>query len=371
MKLTKIKEGTTDLLVPKSCASHKKGPGTKTGVFFNPIMEFSRDVSVLFMRVFLKNNGAKLLDGLSGTGSRGIRIAHEVPGNFEMVLNDHNPEAYKVIKRNMKLNGLEGHRAVNSNLNTLLSSQGFDYVDIDPFGSPVRFMDPAIQALSRRGMLAITATDTAPLCGRFISTCERRYDGKSIKTLYKKEVGVRILAGHCVRIAAKYDIGFTPVLSFFSDHYIRVHLKVEKGAKKADSSRKEIGFILHDRKSGDRCIISDISKRKIGEDYAGPLWVGDLHDLGFLKRIKEDPYLGTSKKIGKYLSLWKEEAKMPPFFYETNEIASLTKTHPKPLLDIITELKSNGYMATRTHFSSSGFKTDCEISEIKKMVSKM
>lgn len=371
MKLTRITEGTTELLVPKSGASHKKGPGTKSGVFFNPVMEFSRDVSILFMRVFLKNNQAKLIDGLSGTGARGVRIANEVPGDFEMVLNDHNPEAFKVIKRNMKVNELEMHRAENSNLNTLLSLEGFDYVDIDPFGSPVRFLDPSIQALSRKGMLAITATDTAPLCGRFISTCERRYDAKSIRTQYAKEVGVRILASHCVRIAAKYDIGLFPVLSFFSDHYIRIHLKVEKGAKKADSAREKIGYIIHNGKSGDRRIDSNMSERNSREEHAGPLWIGDLHDVRFLKKIKEDPELGTSRKIEKYLSLWKEEAQLPPYFYETNELASLTKTHPRPLLDIISGLKDMGFSASRTHFSPSGFKTDCELSKIKKMVSKM
>jgi tRNA (guanine26-N2/guanine27-N2)-dimethyltransferase len=358
-------------MVPKEAASHKKGPGTKSGVFFNPVMEFSRDVSVLFMRVFLRKNKAKLLDGLAGTGARGIRIANEIPGELEMVLNDHNPEAFKVMKRNMKFNGLDEHRVENSNLNTLLSLEGFDYVDIDPYGSPVRFLDPAIQSLSRRGMLAITATDTAPLCGRFISTCERRYDARSIKTQYSKEVGVRILAGHCVRIAAKFDIGLTPILSFFSDHYIRIHLKVEKGAKKADIARENLGYILHNGMSGDRRITSDISEQDSGEEYAGPLWLGDLHDIRFLKKMEEDSNLGSSKKIEKYLPLWKEEAQLPPYFYETNEIASLTKTHPRPLLDIIEGLEDMGYSASRTHFSPSGFKTDCEISKIKKMVSKM
>ena len=146
---------------------------------------------------------------------------------------------------------------------------------------------------------------------------------------------------------------------------------MEKGAKKADLARERMGFILHNRKSGHRRFTSEITEGKSDEAYAGPLWIGDLHSKRFLRKIREDPNLGSAKKIEKYLSLWIEEAKMPPFFYETNEIASLTKTHPKPLLDIIENLRHMGYSATRTHFSPSGFKTDCEISEIKKMVSKM
>jgi tRNA (guanine26-N2/guanine27-N2)-dimethyltransferase len=358
-------------MVPKEATSHLKGPGTKTEVFFNPVMEFSRDISVLLMHVFLRNNKAKLLDGLAGTGARGVRIAYEVPGNFEMILNDHNPKAFEVIKKNMKLNGVDNHRVENMKLNTLLSMEGFDYVDIDPFGSPVTFLDPAIQSLSRFGMLAVTATDTAPLCGRYIKTCKRRYDSKALKSLYSKETGVRILIGHCVRLAAKYDMGLTPILSYFSDHYIRLHLKAEKGARKADSALENIGFIFHDVNSGHRRSTSDISEDKSSEECAGPLWIGDLHDQRFLEKIVDNPELGSAKRIEKYLSLWREEAKMPPYFFEINEIASLTKTHPKPLLEILGGLRDMGYSASRTHFSPSGFKTDCEISEIKKMVSKM
>jgi tRNA (guanine26-N2/guanine27-N2)-dimethyltransferase len=132
-----------------------------------------------------------------------------------------------------------------------------------------------------------------------------------------------------------------------------------------------MGYILHDRKTGERWIANDISECQSGKEYAGPLWIGALHNKRFLEKFEEDPDLGSAKKIEKYLSLWQGEAEMPPFFYETNEIASLTKTHPKPLADIIEGLKGKGYSATRTHFSPGGFKTDCEISEMKKMVSNM
>ena len=56
-----------------------------------------------------------------------------------------------------------------------LESAGFDYIEIDPFGSPTDFLESSIVRLSRRGILAVTATDTAPLCGTYPNTCKRKY----------------------------------------------------------------------------------------------------------------------------------------------------------------------------------------------------
>ena len=88
MKLAQIREGSTDLFVPKQAMAHSKGPGTsKIGVFFNPVMEFSRDVSILVLRGSTLRKRAKMLDGLAGTGARGVRIGNEIKGDFEIVIN--------------------------------------------------------------------------------------------------------------------------------------------------------------------------------------------------------------------------------------------------------------------------------------------
>jgi tRNA (guanine26-N2/guanine27-N2)-dimethyltransferase len=39
----------------------------------------------------------------------------------------------------------------------------YQWVDLDPFGSPIQFLDAALQSLSRTGVLEVTATDTACL----------------------------------------------------------------------------------------------------------------------------------------------------------------------------------------------------------------
>ncbi len=369
MRLTNIKEGNTDLIVPKETVTHSRGPGTyKKGVFFNPVMEFSRDVSILVMREFVKKRKTKLLDGLAGTGARGVRIGNEVKGNFHMVINDHNPVALELIEKNIILNSLKNCEAKKKKMNSLLSEEDFDYVDIDPFGSPVQFIDSSLQAIRTNGMIALTATDTAPLCGTYPKTCLRRYGSKPLKTIFSKEIAARILVGHCVRLAAKYDIALTPILSFFVDHYIRVHFKVKKGAKRADKALEKIGYTIYDPNTGEDKLTSDISEKMGNARVSGPMWVGNLHEKSFLKKFELDNSLGTAKRLGKFLDLWLEEANMPPFFYDINEIASITKTSTLPITGMLEKLKEHGFSASRTHFSPTGVKTDADIKEIKRLV---
>jgi tRNA (guanine26-N2/guanine27-N2)-dimethyltransferase len=179
-------------------------------------------------------------------------------------------------------------------------------------------------------------------------------------------MGARILAGHCIRTAAQYDIALTPILSFFSDHYLRIHLHVSKGARRADSAIKGIGYVVHNRKTGERKVVDEI-KGDMGE-LGGPLWIGTLHDREFLEKITVGKNLGTKKKLEKYLELWIAEADAPPLFYELNEIASLTKTSPMRMSTMIGRLNKSGFSAVRTHFSPNGFKTDADLDDIKQLV---
>jgi len=198
MRFHQIVEGKTKIVVPK--VLNTKGPIKKSNVFYNPVMEFNRDVSIMVLNALNKKD---ILDGLAGTGIRGVRIANEVGGN--VTVNDVNKEAYKIIKRNIKLNNLYNAFAENKKLNTLLSENRFDYIDVDPFGSPACFIDSAMRAIKKDGVLGVTATDTATLCSVYPKTCLRRYSATPLKTGYAKEIGLRILIGFCIREGAKYD----------------------------------------------------------------------------------------------------------------------------------------------------------------------
>lgn len=48
----------------------------------------------------------------------------------------------------------------------ILSSESWDFVDVDPFGSCMPFLEAAVQGVRDGGVLAIAATDLAALCGK-------------------------------------------------------------------------------------------------------------------------------------------------------------------------------------------------------------
>ena len=329
----------------------------KAAVFFNPTMEFNRDISIMVISS-LKNELKTIIDGLGGTGVRGVRFENEI-GNFNITINDVNPLAFEIIKKNIALNNLDV-KTENRKINILLSQNRYDYVDIDPYGSFVPFLDSAI--LSKPGFIGMSATDTAALCGVYPKTCMRRYGAKPIKTQYMHEIGLRILIGYCARTAAKYDISIKPLLTHSSDHYFRIYIKLEKGAKKADACLKNIGFVSHDFSTGERRIT-----REFNSKASGPLWIGKLFDKDFINSLEIREWFGTKKRIEKFLNYWKEEADAPPLFYTVNEIASLVKVAPPKISRMCELFRENGYIATRTHFDDTGFKTDADLNEIKKI----
>ncbi len=368
LQLQNIKEGNTNLIVPK--VKKTKGPATsKVPVFYNPAMEFNRDVSVLAMNNILKSakKGTcfRVLDGLAGTGIRGVRFANEVEGIEEVVINDRNPSAFDLIKKNIKLNNLKNSTATNEKFNVILinNRNRFDYIDIDPFGTPVEFIEQSCRAIRDKGIIAVTATDTATLCGRYPKTCLRRYDAITIKTSYRHELGIRVLIGYCTRQASKYDLALTPTLIHSTDHYYRVYFSARKGVGRADKSIKNLGYIWHDPETGNR----GFSPEPIPElSYAGPLWTNNLFDNIFLKKLDLNVCdFGTKRRLTKMLAFWLEEAEAPALFYEINELASKFKISPPKMEKALNSLREEGYAATRTHFSPQGFRTDASVETMK------
>ena len=121
-----------------------------------------------------------------------------------------------------------------------------DYVDLDPFGSPAPFVQSAILGCRKKGILAITATDTAPLAGAHAPKCRRRYQSEPVRGYMCHEGGLRILMCSIARELAKFDRGMKPLLSFYADHYFRTYIQIEEGAEKADKMMAQLGYMKYD-----------------------------------------------------------------------------------------------------------------------------
>ncbi|MCK4429657.1 MAG: tRNA (guanine(10)-N(2))-dimethyltransferase, partial [Candidatus Aenigmarchaeota archaeon] len=287
MKLKIIKEGNIKIKVPV-----EEELTRKMSVFYNPEMKFDRDLSEIIVSVLKPK---KICDGLAASGVRGLRYANILEGEIckdgltdcpEVVLNDTNPNAVKLMDKNAKLNSLK-IRIENKNANKLLLEEMFDFIDIDPFGSPIYFLDCAAKSIRNRGIVALTATDTAPLCGTSPLTCLRRYGIKSLRTDFSKELGLRILISSAIKHFTKYDIAFTPIFSYCRKHYFRIFGKIERGCKRADSLLKQFDYISYCQKCGFRKTGILGKCENCGEklNLIGKLYLGDFADKDFCNKL--------------------------------------------------------------------------------------
>ncbi len=337
MKFVKIKEGETEVLVPE----HEKGPGPKctdAPIFYNPAMEINRDTSISFLKA-VGCRDMKILDGMAATGVRGIRIANEL-NTEKVVLTDISKESVDLIRKNAEYLDIEVYNeSVESHL--LVNRYRYDYVDIDPFGTPVPYLPTALRYIRQNGIIAVSATDTSVLCGTYPKKCKRIYSASPSNNWCRHENGLRILIGHIVREAARYDRGVIPLLSYYDGHHFRTYLRIKSGAGKANDALDKIKTYR----------FSEIEWHVGGE--TGPLWNGRITSQKIVDSMEP---LGTLTEDT--LELWKNEAEMPPFFYDTSVVGKHLKISPPPLKEVITVIRSAGYKATRTHFSPTAFKTD-------------
>ncbi|MDR0373906.1 MAG: tRNA (guanine(10)-N(2))-dimethyltransferase [Nitrososphaerota archaeon] len=373
-----IREGRVQVLVPNLKAygvTPSDYAPSKAPVFYNPVMEFNRDLSVLALQAYqhMVGHEVSICEPLTSQGIRGIRYAAEIEEVSNVLLGDISTRACQLAQHNIELNHLETkitlkHSDANRTLcNNASPKKRFDIIDIDPFGTPVPYLDSAFRALKNRGLIAATATDLAPLCGVHAKACLRKYGGKPLRAEYCHELAVRLLCGYMAVTAAKQDIGIQILFSHSSDHYIRVYAQISYGAKKADDNLKSMGYILHCF----NCMHREITHQPFGcptcqecgtkMDYAGPLWTGDIAGAAFVGQIivenQKAPFR-NSAKIAKRLSLIEVEPAMPPAYYVIDKLSGKLNLPAPSNQTFIEALKKAGYHAVATHFNPRGIKTD-------------
>ena len=361
MELKLIREGRVDVEVPVSSSTTTRGPAKADApVFYNPAMELSRDLSVAVLRS-AGNDRWRVLDGLAGTGIRGVRYAVEGPPPTEVVLNDRNPVAAALCRRNLELNGVTFGTVKRERLETLLLEDRFDMVDVDPFGSPAPFLPGAVRSVRKGGLLAVAATDTPALCGSRPKPCLRRYGARPWRGDAMHEVALRILSGSVVREAARVDRAAVPVLSMAEDHFVRIFMRVTEGARRADAALRSIGYAWATPDGG---VATGPSPPGETGQWAGPLWLGPLHDAQLLADIRSDDGKATSTRLERFLELWTEEADLPPLLIEANRVASRLGVPTPRMTRVLEALRSRGHLAGRSHTNPVGIKTDAPMEDV-------
>mgnify|MGYP001217671745 FL=1 len=286
-----------------------RGPATKTGEgFLNPAMAPARTRSVLLLADALENNWlvpdgkiVRVLDALCATGVRPRRWRKEIPKQDRLRITandldldaltwgkkshdshpindgvDWSPEPSRFSKQ--PLNYVDdGIQWVHGDAKKLMVEFPFQWIDIDPFGSPVSFLDTAIQSISRVGVLEVTATDIAALCGSVESSALRRYGSTGITDAYMHDDATRILLGLIARIAAMHDKSIHPILSLFDGHHVRVSVLLKRSKENATKWKEKIGYRI-------RSEPYHFDSIPAGR-FSGPMWTGPLFDAEIAGRL--------------------------------------------------------------------------------------
>ena len=328
-------------------------------VFYNPAMNLNRDINVLLLNSINKKNMQVALP-LAATGIRGIRFLLELKKAKVKTIsfNDRSIDAFKLF---------------------ILNSKGFDYIDIDPFGSPNFFLDSAIKRLARGGILAVTATDTAALCGTSKNACLRKYSSKPLKNEFCHETGLRILISKVQSAGAQYDKALIPVFSYSKEHYFRVFFECEKGKKKADEIIKNYGYILHCKKCLFRenadSIFNDekcpLCKSKL--DYAGKIWLGQLYDKNLADKMNQEAKKSENKELIKLMKIISNESKINEVgFYDIAKVVKHNKLKNVPKKNLlISEIKKAGFKAAETHIRPNSIRSSITIKGLIKIIKKL
>ncbi|VDL62557.1 unnamed protein product [Hymenolepis diminuta] len=239
-----VKEGSATVNLPE-------------GVFYNPVQEFNRDLTIAVMKHYAKVHfqefinkgkmkpsdtqpesinypGLSILEALAASGLRSVRFANEIPMLSKIVTNDLDPEATKMITENAKLNAVEDIIRPSCADAVLLMHKSikdkFNMVDVDPYGTASPFLDSAVQCLFNGGLLCVTCTDMAVLCGSAAGTAYGKYGGVAIKMAAQHEQGLRLLLHAIQQAASRHDKVIEPLLSLSIDFYARVFVRVRTSA---------------------------------------------------------------------------------------------------------------------------------------------
>jgi tRNA (guanine26-N2/guanine27-N2)-dimethyltransferase len=361
----RVQEGAVEIEVPEQADE-----GTGDGVFYNPIQELNRDLTVAALRAYREreDRARTYLDATAASGVRGVRAAAD---GWDVTCADVDPDAVALCEDNLARNDLSGE-VRHRDANPLLHEEYFDVVDLDPFGTPIPFVDAAFQGT--RNLLCVTATDTAPLCGAHFESGVRSYSAVPRNTEYHAEMGVRILLSALVRTGARYDIAPVPLVTHATKHYVRTYLELDRGATEANAAVDDLGHIYH----CEHCLYRETEKGLIadppascpecdhGIQTAGPVWLGPTHDEAFVGQVRGavTEEMGTAQEARDLLSTLEGELHEPTH-YDQHRLAKRWNRSASAMDEFLGKLRDAGYAASRTHYGGTTFKTPASVPEIR------
>ena len=235
----------------------------------------------------------------------------------------------------------------------------FDVIDLDPYGSAAPFLDGAVQSVKDGGLVCVTCTDAAVLCGVAPETCHAKYGSIVGRTRFCHEAALRVMLHAVQSSASRYSRYIEPLLSLSADFYFRIFMRVHTRQKQVKLVCTKMSYLLHCGACGSfhmqpvatSCATKGdnfkFSSTQLPDTFSstctecgsqmrfmGPVWSDAIHDRDFLERVvmhvQEDPSkYGTSARITGTLTIMTEELSAP-FYYDKSDICkNLQCSDPK------------------------------------------
>ncbi|CAD5221866.1 unnamed protein product [Bursaphelenchus okinawaensis] len=391
--------------------------------FYNPAQEFNRDLTVSVLRILGKelneavnqNNdepsvkkrkigptGFRVLDALSASGLRALRFSKEVEGVTEVWANDFSENAVEYIKKNAVLNGVDDLIHVSYADATQLMSEcrqvdkRFHAVDLDPYGSATPFLNTAVQSVVDGGILMVTCTDMATLCGNTPEAALSKYGSTPLKAKCCHEAAIRMLLRSIQQHAASYDRYIEPLICVSVDFYIRCFVRIKTGARNVKEGATKLSNVLHCTGCHSlsfqplvKKVVNGTSIKfllpkpnnseimdaegncvhcKHSVQLTGPFYTAPYFDRTFvqvlLKDILEteaDKRLGTHNRLVGVLTVMLEELDDVPFYYEIDQLVNICKARVPKSLTFRSVILNAGYRVSGSHCNPKAIKTDAPL----------
>lgn len=379
-----VREGKAEIIVPKPDyyrVSLNEYAPSKAPVFYNPLMKENRDLTIAVASVVRREMNHRLIfgDSMAGVGVRSIRILVESEWD-EAYVNDNSEKAFANIVVNIEKNGLVGKAhpsKVDANLFHIEHSSGgakFDMLDIDPFGTPVRFLDTGVRAVKHGGLISITATDTANLFGVQKRAAKILYGVNLLKTGFMREVGIRVLLKSLAEAAARNERGIEPIVSIASRHYVKVVARILKGRKHAFQTISKIKF-LRVRKIGEFCEpmgVVDTPEHKAENSciLLGPLYTGEVFSKSWIEKLVSDIVEKSllEMKIFRIFNNLLLDDQKPVGCFDLIGLASSLHISPPSSKVVIEKLLEKGFRACRSGLDVNCIRTDASLDDLVNIV---
>jgi tRNA (guanine26-N2/guanine27-N2)-dimethyltransferase len=339
-----------------------------------------------------KAEGLRVFEALSASGLRSIRYFKEIQGLHSVVANDLSAAAVETIKKNVLFNGLTAEQVIPSqgdaNLVMMIAtSQGkqYDVVDLDPYGSAIPFLDCAVQAACDGGLLLVTCTDMAVICGGSnAQKCFARYGAMPGQGNACHDMAVRIVLQAIERSATKLGRHIEPLISMSIDFYLRVAVRVHQSNAGANTSACKQSMVYTCSQCGSYAFQSlGMAKSrdnngKFGpgsgppvnqtcdecgghHKMGGPIWSAAMHDSSFVREMlakleaNKDKFASAVRLKGN-LSVVAEELPVP-LMLDIPAMCRILKCTLPPGESLRSALIHGGYAVSQTHTDQKGIKT--------------